>query len=251
MRKSSLLIIITTALLLGVPICFSQDSTQIVNKEKQRLYFGISNQVVSNYVPKVGIQIGEGFANQNLAYLSYSGFKIFGFLNYGIPERSTTGILYGVQYKFKLPFKTKGTVLHNILAINKYTFPSFDLDNWVADYFFMITGRIQTTFQYSHLFKAGEVRHGDRIFAIAELPVNYNLFNLNSVFTPEISSAYHNNFYDKTGLAHFTIGLRNKILMDRFSVNAFIKYQYSFKSIQEYQESGFYGGIGVSLFGNI
>lgn len=229
---------------------YSQDST-IIKEEDKGFDIGFSNQLVTKYFPRVGIHIGEGFANQNLAYVSHSGIKIFGFTNFGLPDNRMTGILYGIQYTIKLPITIKKTGFHNTFAINKYIFPAAEMNNWVADNFFIIKGRIQTTIQYSHVFEAGKVKNGDRIFVIMKLPLNYQFLKFQSLITPSISSAYHDNFYGKTGFAHFTIGLNNKVIFKRLFISAFVNYQHSFNSIQKYQESGFYGGLGITFYGKI
>jgi hypothetical protein len=241
-------IFVVTALLINVTCeqSFAQDTTVVKQENKQRLTVGFNNQLVTKFVPKVGSQIGEGYANQSMVNLAYAGFNIFAWGNYGIPEGRYTGILFGIQYKLKLPINSEKVDFYNTVALNKYIFPTFDLDNWVADYFFIMSGRIQTIFHYSHVFSAGKVDHGDRLHGVINYPVKYKFFKFEPVLMPSISSAYHWNFYNKTGLAHITFGLKNKLGFGNFSILAFANYQHSFESVKAILESGFYGGLYFS-----
>lgn len=245
--KTDLVLIASCAMLFLMSDGFSQNNKEIQAEPKYPFGFGFSDQVVTKYVPKIGSQIGDGFANQSMVQLSYAGFKLFGWGNWGIPEKGFNGIIYGLQYKRKLPIKSERIKIDNMVAFNNYIFPSFDLNNWVADYFINIIGSLQTTFQYSHVFSGGTVEHGDRIYGIVNYPVHYAFLGKSSILTPCISSTYNWNFYDKTGLAHLTFGLKNKFVIGRFSLNAFINYQHSFESIKPFLESGFYGGLGFML----
>jgi hypothetical protein len=245
--KTNLIIIASCAMLFLMPDGFSQSNREIQPEPKYSFGFGFSDQVVTKYVPKIGSQLGDGFANQSMVHLSYAGFKLFGWGNWGIPETGFTGIVYGLQYKLKLPVKSERIKIDNMVAINKYIFPSYDLDNWVADYFISIIGQVQTTFQYSHVFSGGTVEHGDRIYGIVNYPVRYTFLSQTSIITPSISSTYNWDFYGKTGLAHLTFGLKNKLIIGRFSLNTFVNYQHSFESIKLFLESGFYGGLGFAL----
>jgi hypothetical protein len=243
-------IFVVTTLLFNVTCeqSFAQDTTKVQQENKQGINFGFNNQLVTKYVPKVGVQIGEGYANQSKANLAYAGFNIFAWGNYGIPDDRFTGIIYGMQYKLKLPLKSKKVDLYNTVALNRCIFPTADKENWLVDYFFIVNGRIQTTFHYSHVFSAGDVDHGDRLHAVINYPMKYKFFKLEPVLIPSISSAYHWNFYNKTGLAHITFGLKNKLVFSKFSVSAFANYQHSFESVKAILESGFYGGLCFSYW---
>ncbi len=242
------LIFVVTVLLINVTCeqSFAQDTTIVKQENKQRVTVGFNNQLVTKYVPKVGVQVGEGYANQSMVNLTYAGFNVFAWENYGIPDGRFTGIIYGIQYKLKLPLKSEKVDFYNTMALDKCIYPKVDFENWVADYFFIMSGRIQTTFHYSHLFSAGEVEHGDRLHGVINYPVKYKFFKLEPVLMPSISSAYHWNFYGKTGLAHITFGLKNKLVFGKFSILAFANYQHSFESVKAILASGFYGGLGFS-----
>jgi hypothetical protein len=241
-------IFVVTALLINVTCeqISAQDTTIVKQENKQHLNVGFNNQLVTKYVPKVGVQIGEGYANQSMVNLAYGGFNIFAWGNYGIPDDRFTGIIYGIQYKLKLPLKSEKVDFYNTVALNKCIYPTADIENWVADYFFIMSGRIQTTFHYSHVFSAGKVDHGDRLHGVINYPVKYRFFRFEPVLLPSISSAYHWNFYNKTGLAHITFGLKNKLAFGKFSILAFANYQHSFESVKAILESGFYGGLCFS-----
>ncbi len=226
---------------------YSQDTIPKKQEQKHHLKIGINKQIVTKYVPKVGVQIGEGYADQSLINLSYAGFSVFGWGNYGFPENSFTGVIYGIQYLHKLPIKSKKINYYNKVALHNYIFPTADLSNWVADYCFTAKGKTQATLQYSHVFSDKEIEHGDRLFGIINFHVKYKLYKIESVLSPNISSAYHWNFYGKTGLAHLTFGLKNNLIFGRFSTFAYVNYQHSFESIENLFESGFYGGLGIAF----
>ncbi len=226
---------------------YSQDTIPKKQERKHHLIVGVNNQIVTKYVPKVGIQIGEGYADQSLINLSYAGFSVFAWGNYGFPENGFTGVIYGIQHKHKFPLKSEKVIYSGKLAVHNYIFPDADLSNWVGDYCFTASGRIKTSLQYSHVFSDERIDHGDRLFGIINFPVKYKLYKIESVLSPNISTAYHWNFYGRSGLAHLTFGLKNNLTFGRFSTFAYVNYQHSFESIRNLFESGFYGGLGIAF----
>ena len=73
--------------------------------------FGGSNYSVSKYIPRSGTQVGQGIANQTLAFISYSNLSTYFWLNYGF--RTPWFVAHEPNTNSNIPYLGSWPTKHN------------------------------------------------------------------------------------------------------------------------------------------
>ncbi|OFY50421.1 MAG: hypothetical protein A2W85_10305 [Bacteroidetes bacterium GWF2_41_31] len=211
--------------------------------------FGGSNYSVSKYIPRSGTQVGQGIANQTLAFISYSNLSTYFWLNYGFPDKRITEVDYGIEYEYKLAVDfLKGS--WNIKAgAHNYIFPVPDLSNFILEGSLLYKGVIESDLLYTYCFKSKKIDSGSRLYFEIRKPFKLILAKIKTLFYPTLSSAYHFGFYGWEGFGHITPGVKLKVNLSHCSINTFLKYQISSNDIiKGYTKPKFlYGGLGIEF----
>lgn len=150
------------------PQAFGQDNLPVYRNTGKPLILYAGNNFVSKYIPNVDMQISDGMSNQTLITAAFVGFKVYGWGNFGFPEKHT-------NIKFR-----------NALSVNNYIFPNATLNNWVFDNIFKIFGLLHFSIQYSHLFANERVSSSNRVYRLVEWPIPYCFIQYKSVLKPEV-----------------------------------------------------------------
>lgn len=219
-------------------------SDSIYNKN---IYVGLSNYLVTKYIPKSGTQIGKGEANQFLTYASYNGFTFYVWINYGFPENRITETDLAIFYDFNISENFLRGSLSGNIGFVEWIFPVWELQNEIIESNIKYNGWLNLNLLITQMLKDKDVEFGTRLHLKFSKDISLKIGKMESVLTPMVTSAFHFSFYDMDGLAHITPGLEYTLILNRLKISAHLNGQASTNNINVEKTNFLYSGIGLML----
>lgn len=241
MKKSLLKILSIGGIVLSSLLPAKKAEAQIKAQTKEPLIKGtISTGMFSHYVAPMGYVLGKGPHWQNYIDANIKDFKLFGWSDYDIGDKSMNEIDLGIEYSKKIK-NTSAKV-----GATYWNYPSGGDDKIVyinVEHDKKLTKEISLT----HLIKDKGNEGGFCLKSRVS-----KKFNHKNGFSSDlgVSSAYVFNFYGDTGFSHITPG--TKINWNSGNVNLTGSLNYQFGFIKEPKilppiKNQLYGSINLSV----
>jgi hypothetical protein len=109
---------------------------------------------------------GKVFANQTLAYVSYSNLTAYVWFNFGFPDARITEVDYGLEYKYTLSQNFLNSSWNIKGGAHKYIFPVPELNNFILEGTLLYNGKIESDVLYTYCFNNDKIQSGSRLVSI-------------------------------------------------------------------------------------
>ena len=220
------------------------------NDSIKKFRFGGSNFVSTRFIPRSGVQLGDGFVNQTFLKVNYSKFTAWSWINYGLEEGAFQEVDFGIEYRDLLAQNFLNGTLHFMVGASNFNFPTLELSNLLFEGSLSYKGVIEVDVISTNVIKSKKVRNtGSRLYAEIRKPIPFKIRKLNTELIPMLSSAYHWGFYGFEELAHISPGVKYKLHFSKVSISTFLNYQFSSKDVIAIgdNQNFLFGGLGIEF----